>query len=347
MTLSQQLATLSTDMWVWLRTNSLDVTLAVAAGVAIAFVLLGIRKLGCKLIERAKGTEVHWRMIFARVLAQTRFYFIIALSAELVADFATPPPSVTVLIHSVFIIAAALQGAVWARELVIGYVEHRVGPESTQTTLGSAIGIIRLLVSATLYTIAIILILDNLGVNVTGLVAGLGIGGIAIGLAAKGIFDDLFSALSIIFDRPFRRGDLVKWDQTSGTVEEIGLKSTRVRATTGEEIVISNTNLLNKQLHNLARLNKRRVIEPFAVAYETTADQLALIPAIAGEVVKAQPKCTLVRCGMTRFLKGFIFEVQFDVATKVFQEVFEAKHAILVEMRRRLEAEGICFTENV
>ena len=94
------------------------------------------------------------------------------------------------------------------------------------------------------YAIAAIVILDNLGVDVTGLVAGLGIGGIAIGLAAQGIFSDLFAALSIIFDRPFRVGDVVGYGTSSGTVEAIGLKSTRVRAVTGELLIISNAKLL-------------------------------------------------------------------------------------------------------
>ncbi len=112
----------------------------------------------------------------------------------------------------------------WARELVLGIIEHRAGGLEANSGLGSAIGIIRLLVTIAIFSIAIVVVLDNLGVNVTGLVAGLGIGGIAIGLAAQGIFDDLFSALSIIFDKPFRRGDSIRWDTTSGTVENIGLK---------------------------------------------------------------------------------------------------------------------------
>src|SRR6201999_2371357 len=114
-------------------------------------------------------------------------------------------------------------------------------------TLGSAVGIIRLLVSIAIFAIALIVVLDNLGVNVTGLIAGLGIGGIAIGLAAQGIFADLFAALSIIFDKPFRRGDSIKWDAVSGAVEAIGLKTTRIRSVNGEEVVISNTNLLSKE----------------------------------------------------------------------------------------------------
>src|SRR3546814_14407792 len=97
-------------------------------------------------------------------------------------------------------------------------MQHRVGTEDESSTRGSAIGIIRLLVTIALFAIAIILILDNLGVNVTGLIAGLGIGGIAIGLAAQGIFSDLFAALSIIFDRPFRRSDAIPFDQPTGPV---------------------------------------------------------------------------------------------------------------------------------
>ena len=112
--------------------------------------------------------------------------------------------------------------------------------------------IIRLLVSVALFAIAIIVILDNLGVNVTALVAGLGIGGIAIGLAAQGIFSDLFAALSILFDKPFRRGDSIQFDETAGTVERIGLKTTRLRSLTGEQVVMANTKLLEREIHNFA-----------------------------------------------------------------------------------------------
>ena len=144
--------------------------------------------------------------------------------------------------------------------------------------LGSAIGIIRLLITIAIFVIAIVVVLDNLGVNVTGLVAGLGIGGIAIGLAAQGIFADLFAAIAILFDKPFRRGDSIRWDTTSGKVEEIGLKSTRVRSITGEEVVISNKKLLDKELHNMARLNRRRFTQPFGIVYQTSPEVCARIP---------------------------------------------------------------------
>src|SRR5204863_2647144 len=134
-------------------------------------------------------------------------------------------------------VGAALQGAVWARPLILGVISHRIG-EQAGTTLGNATTIIRVLVSIVLFAPAIVVILDNLGINVTALVAGLGIGGIAIGLAAQGIFSDLFAALSIVFDRPFRRGDLVRYGETTGTVERIGLKTTRLRGVTGEQVIM-------------------------------------------------------------------------------------------------------------
>src|SRR3546814_1700872 len=119
-------------------------------------------------------------------------------------------------------------------------------------------GISRVIVTFEMFAIGAMVVLDNLGVNVAGLVAGLGIGGIAIGLAAQGIFSDLFAALSIIFDKPFLKGETINYDQTTATVERIGLKSTRLRAITGEKKIISNTNLLGKEITSYVDLKDRK-----------------------------------------------------------------------------------------
>ncbi|MDB5691199.1 MAG: mechanosensitive ion channel, partial [Alphaproteobacteria bacterium] len=205
---------LAADFSHWVSGNIIGIVIAAAIGTAVTLAMIAIRSLGCKLIEKF-GTDPHWPMIFARVLARTKIYFMIMASAELVADHAQTPPAIMSLIHALFVIAFAIQAAIWARELVLGYIEFRVGADEGHSTLGSAVGIIRLLATVALFAIAIILILSNLGVNVTGLVAGLGIGGIAIGLAAQGIFSDLFAALSILFDKPFRRGDSIRFGDVS------------------------------------------------------------------------------------------------------------------------------------
>ena len=325
----------------WLSGHFVQILIASAVAAALVMGMLVIRRLGERLCRRSRW-HTHWPQTIGRVVAYTRFWFMVPAAAKLVDGYADPPALVAQTINVLFTVVAAMQGALWVRELVLSVVEFRAGGEEHQGRLGSAIEIIRLLVTVVLFAIATVAILDNLGVNVTGLVAGLGIGGIAIGLAAKGIFDDLFSALSIIFDRPFQRGDTITFDKTSGTVETIGLKTTRVRAVTGEEVVISNTNLLNKEVHNMARLARRRIILTLGVGYYTPADVCAGLPAMLREIVESHDKCALVRCGIVNFAASTIdFELQFDVRSEKYDEVFGARHEVSVAILRAFGEAGI------
>ena len=218
--LSERATAFARETGAWLSGNSLDILIAVGAAVLVVLALLGLRAFGHRLIgNTVDGAQ--WRVIVGRVLSKTSLFFIIACALKLVAENADTPQALLRAISILFTVAAAIQAAVWARELILGFVQHRAGAQGDDQRLGSALGIIRLLVTIALFAIAIIVILDNLGVNVTGLVAGLGIGGIAIGLAAQGIFKDLFAALSIIFDKPFRKGDGVKFDQVNGSVDVV------------------------------------------------------------------------------------------------------------------------------
>jgi small-conductance mechanosensitive channel len=327
----------------WLSSHSLEIILGFAAGTVIVALLLGFKWIGLRIC-RSDPDHSHWRSVVGRIVSQTRLWFMVLVAARLVLGYARAPAELVETVTVLSIVATTLQVAIWARELVLGIIEHRAGGLEESSSLGSAIGIIRLLVTIAIFVVAAVVVLDNLGVNVTGLVAGLGIGGIAIGLAAKGIFDDLFSALSIIFDKPFRRGDSIRWDQTSGTVEQIGLKSTRIRSLTGEEVIISNTNLLNKELHNMARLNRRRIAQQFGLVYQTPPDVCARIPEIVKEVVSACDKCSFLRCGMTGYgASSLDFEFQFDVKSEVWQKVFDARSQVLIALLQRFNAEGIEF----
>lgn len=338
-----QAGQLWSDVTHWFATHTIQILIGLGAGLVIFILLYGLKWVGVRICG-SDPTQTHWRTIIGRVLARTRIWFMAAAAARLVVGYADAPPLFHDTVNAIFVVIATLQVALWAREIVLGVIEHRAGGLEQSSSLGSALDIIRLLVTVAIFAIATIVILDNLGVNVTGLVAGLGIGGIAIGLAAKGIFDDLFSALSIIFDKPFRRGDSIRWDTTSGTVEQIGLKSTRVRSTTGEEVIVSNTNLLNKELHNMQRLNRRRIVQVFGVVYQTAPDVCARIPAMVKEVVESVGKCQLVRCGMTGYgASSLDFGLEFDVKSEVWQTVFEARHQVLVALLTRFNAEGIEF----
>jgi small-conductance mechanosensitive channel len=333
---------LANDFGHWVSGNVVGIVIAAAIATGLVLAMLAIRSLGCKLIARL-GNDPHWPVIFARVLAKTKVYFMVLAAAELVAEHAYTPPSLLSLIHALFVIAFAIQAAIWGRELVLGYVEHRVGGEAGgNTTLGSAVGIIRLLVTITLFAIAIILILDNLGVNVTGLVAGLGIGGIAIGLAAQGIFSDLFAALSILFDKPFRKGEGIRFGDVSGSVENIGLKTTRIRSLSGEQVVVANAKLLEQQIHNFAHLEHRRFVMTLGLICQTPPEVCARVPGMLKELVEAQPKASLVRCGMTGFGASTLdFELQYDVHSTNYEEVFAARHALCIAILDRFNREGI------
>ncbi len=213
-----------------------------------------------------------WRTVIGRILAKTSLAFMVIAAADVVATYADLPRRAAHLVDIGFTIAFALQGAIWGRELILGLIGRRVAEEKGSGSLGNAMAIIRVFVSVALFAIAGILILDNLGVNVTALVAGLGIGGIAIGLAAQGIFSDLFAALSILFDKPFKKGDTIRYDQSTGTVERIGLKTTRLRSVTGEQLIMANTKLLEREIHNLAQAKARRITLYLAVGGDASPE---------------------------------------------------------------------------
>ncbi len=329
----------------WAARNSSDIAIAVAVGLFIALILYVLRRVGHRLI-RDRDSSISWRTIFGRVLARTSSLFIFAVAAKLVSSQADAPFILRRTIDILFTVAFAFQAAVWARELILGFIQHRVGEDEENRALGSAIGIIRLLVTVALFAIAIILILDNLGVNVTGLVAGLGIGGIAIGLAAQGIFSDLFAALSIIFDKPFRKGDMITFGNppTTGIVEHIGLKSTRLRSLGGEEVVMANTKLLEQQLQNWTMLQKRRAVMMFGLVYQTPPELLARVPLEVKEIVEAQPLAEFDRCHAFQFGASSIdFELIFHVDSTDMHDFMGVRQAIILGMIRRFAELGVDF----
>jgi len=269
---------------------------------------------------------------------------MVAAALDIVATYAAVPERVQRLVDNIFTIGFALQGAIWARELILGAISRNSGEDPAESTVGNALAVIRVLVSVALFAIAIIVILDNLGVNVTALVAGLGIGGIAIGLAAQGIFSDLFAALSILFDKPFKRGDVIQFEKTTGTVERIGLKTTRLRSTTGEQVVMANTKLLEREIHNFAGGRTRRCSLPFGLIYQTSPDDLEKVHSLAKAAVEGRKGCKLVRCGILAFGASSIdFELIFDVGTTDQNKVVGERTAVALAVLRSFAEHGVEF----
>lgn len=325
----------------WLQSHWLQILIAAGIAAVIVVVLHLLRRWGMKLCEKSDG-PAGWGTILGRTVARTGHFFIIMVAAKLVSGYANPPEMIWKTISFLFTLAAVFQAAIWAREVILGAIEKRTESESYQgEALLSALGLIRLLVTFALFAIALVVVLDNLGVNVTGLVAGLGVGGIAIGLAAQGIFADLFAALAIIFDRPFRRGDSIAYDQTKGTIAEIGLKSTRIRAFTGEERIIANRRLLDKEIQNNSGRDHIRISLPVGVAYETPPETLERIPAMLREIVEAAG-ARVARASYNAFGASSVdLVLDFDVPGQDWDKAHAARDRVVIGILRKFAAEGI------
>ena len=338
-----QLQELWASSLAWFHSHWLQILIAVAVGSGIVIGLHALRNLGARLARRS-STGKGWPAVFGRTIMKTGNFFIVMLAAKLVVGYAGAPGNVTDTINFLFTIAAVFQAAIWARELILGGIEHRTRDEHyTGEAIGSAMGLIRMFVTFALFAIALVVVLDNVGVNVTGLVAGLGVGGIAIGLAAQGIFADLFAALAIIFDRPFRRGDAITYDSTSGSVEEIGLKSTRVRGVDGEKRVISNRKLLDKEIINNTARNHRRCHFAIGVIYSTPPETCARIPDMFREIVEANERI-FIRAGFAGFGDSSLdFDLQFDSDGADYASFYAGRTAVGLAILKRFNDEGIEF----
>ncbi|ABQ71398.1 MscS Mechanosensitive ion channel (plasmid) [Rhizorhabdus wittichii RW1] len=298
----------------WIGANWLEIAIATAAGAAIYLLLNLVRGWSVKLCQRGEGAA-SWYSILGRAFGRTGQIFMILVAARLVVGYADAPAWLTTTVATLFTISAVFQGALWAREVVFGAIEHRMrDQEHNSRALMSALGIIRLLVTISLFAIALVVVLSNLGVNVTGLVTGLGIGGIAIGLAAQGIFADLFAALAILFDRPFRIGDSISYDKGagSGTVESIGLKSTRIRGGPGEERIIANKKLLDFEILNTTRRLRNRFKFEFVIGYAAAPEVILKIPGLLKDAVESEGY-TLIHGGVNGFVSsGISYDVEFE-----------------------------------
>ena len=318
----------------WFRANAAELPLALGVAAVIVLIMFGLRLGGAWLNAHDPDCR-HWRGVIGRVLQKTSILFMVAAALDMVASYAAVPVKVERLFDIFFTVAFALQGAIWARELILGVITRKAGEDPAETAIGNAIAVIRVLVSVTLFALAIIVILDNLGINVTALVAGLGIGGIAIGLAAQGIFSDLFAALSILFDKPFKRGDVIQFDKSTGTIERIGLKTTRLKSVNGEQIVMANTKLLEREIHNFAAGRTRRLQLPFGLIYQTSPDQLDKVGSLAKGAVESRKNCTFVRCAILGFGPSSIdFELVFDSRTTDANKVAADRTAVALAVLR-------------
>lgn len=203
---------------------------------------------------------------------------------------------------------------------------------------------ILLILKIVLWIAGIIFLVDNLGYDITTIVTGLGIGGIAIALAAQTILGDLFSYLVIFFDKPFETGDFIVIGDKSGIVEYIGVKTTRLRTLSGEQLVMSNTDLTNSRVQNFKRMEKRRVVISLGINYETGVDKIKAIPGMIKEIVEEHENVTFDRAHFSGFGDFSLnFEIVYYILSGDYVLYMDRQQDIYLRIMERFEKEGIGF----
>jgi small-conductance mechanosensitive channel len=262
---------------------------------------------------------------------------IILLIALLIACTSLDLPSKweTRLQHG-WVIAIGLQVAMWLDRGIRLWM-HAYNNRTTTTTI---VFLIRSVVWLTL----LLTILANIGVNITAFVTSLGIGGIAIALALQNILGDLFASLSIALDKPFEMGDFIVVGDMQGTVENIGVKTTRIRSLSGEQIVSSNTELLKRTIHNFKRMAERRAVFIFRVKYETSPTQAAMLPNLIKAIITKIPGTRFDRAHFKQFGDNALeFEVVYYILNPQYNTYMDIQQSINLEVMQACTLHGINF----
>jgi small-conductance mechanosensitive channel len=313
----------------------------------IVFALLvTIKKLVIRKFSKlAAATDNQIDDLLVDMLKNTKFFILLVASAYVASYAITLKPSIDVLWQKTVILILILQGGLWASAGISfalrQTIEKRMERDLSSTTTITFLGFVARLL---LWIIVLLLILDNMGVNITGLVAGLGIGGIAVALAVQNILGDLFASLSIVLDKPFVIGDFVVVDSLSGTIEHIGLKTTRIRSLGGEQLVFSNNDLLKSRIRNYKRMSERRIVFSFGVVYQTPLEKMKAIKEIVSDIIKNEENARLDRVHFKEYGDSSLnFEVVYFVNNADYNIYMDVQEAINLEIFRRFQQEGIEF----
>jgi len=270
------------------------------------------------------------------------FFVLFALYAG--SLFLILPGGVVKVINTAAMLAFALQTGFWANGLITFLISRRLLKEGDEKLNLEAYSVISWIIRAVLWALIALVALNNLGIEITALVAGLGVSGIAVALAVQSILGDLFASMSIVLDKPFVVGDFIIVDDQMGTVEHVGLKTTRVKSLSGEQIVFANTDLLSSRVRNYGLMNERRILFTLGVTYQTPSEKLETIPGMIKEIIEAQDQVRFDRAHFASFAGSSLdFEVVYYVLDRDYTLYRNIQQAINLALFRKFEDEGIEF----
>jgi len=255
------------------------------------------------------------------------------------------PPALEEVFGRVAVLAVLLQAGIWGNTFIAFLVgRFRRTGEGADASAATTVSALAFVGKLLLWSLLLLVALDNLGYDVTALIAGLGIGGVAVALAVQNILGDLFASLSIVLDRPFVIGDFLIIGNEMGTVEHVGLKSTRVRSLSGEQLIFSNRDLLESRIRNYGRMEERRIVFELGVTYRTPPGVMERIPGMVREILEKQEPVRVDRCHFKGFGESALqVEAVYYVEDPSYEVYMDIQEAVNLELMRRFEREGIEF----
>lgn len=284
--------------------------------------------------------------LISTILRSTSFVWILALGIGIASIIVPPPERAVAFTQTALKVVFFVQVALWANALISYTINRRTRAElETSPATVTSINMIGMVLRVLLWTVVALLILENItGIEVNSLIASLGIAGVAVALAVQNLLGDLFASVSIAMDQPFVIGDFIIVDDLAGTVENIGLKSTRIRSLTGEQLVFSNSDLLSSRIRNYKRMARRRMLIYINIPYGTEEEKVKVVPELITEVVKRTPDITFERAHLMAFAEYSLrYEVVCYVETADYMVYMDRQQEIILGIYRKFAELGIEF----
>jgi small-conductance mechanosensitive channel len=317
-----------------------------AAAATLIVVFVGLAALRHLLVRHLSGiaarSSTHLDDLAVEIIRRTRLYFLVLLAVYAATRVVTIPSDLARVLKGLAILLVLMQVGRWGNGLIGFFVKRQIQRRTSDVGVRATIQAMGYGGRFVLWTVLLITALQNFGIDVTALVTGLGIGGVAIALAVQNILGDLFAALAIVLDKPFVVGDAIQVDNINGTIEHVGLKTTRIRSLSGEQIIISNADLLRSRIRNYKRMEHRRAVFNLDLAFDTPPEKVSAVPSLVRTTIEGQPLTKFERCHwLTTEPSGIRLETVYFVLDPDFSKYADIQHAINLELLRRLRSDRI------
>lgn len=331
--------------WDAMYSQTFWLNVAIILGVTVVSYLLInaiVKIVTNRLRHLAKGSKTGFVTIAAEMLSHTSQVLIIALSLLIALKVVSLPGRWEAAMSHGWFIALAFQIALWMDTAVRLWMDSLTRDGKARNPVTTTI--IGVMVRIVVWTMMLLSILANLGVNITAMVASLGVGGIAIALAVQTLLSDVFASLSIGIDKPFEIGDFVVFGSVAGNIEHIGLKTTRIRSLSGEQVVCANADLLKQTLHNYKRMNTRRIVFKFGITYDTPTEKVREVGALVKRIIEGVENANFDRAHFIAFDDSQLtFEVVYIMQVPDYGQYMDAQQEINLQLLDGMRSMGVQF----